>query len=303
MDDCIDWLGDAAVFTTLDFNSGYWKILVAPEDRDKTTFTTQMGTFRHLRMPCGLKGAPATRLPICRVELDDVIVFSRTHKEHADHIDTVLSLVRTAGVSLKLKKCSFFRPKVHYLGHVISPGKLSVADTAAATFKRFTFPRKLTQVRSFLWACNDYRRFVKGFSKMARPLTDMTHKESEPDVDNPTEAQLQAFEDLKARMIAPPIVALPRYGRPYMIGTDASAYQLGCTLLQEHDEANDWRPVGYWSSSLNDIERNYSATERECYAVVWAVRILRPYVEGTKLTIRTDYDALSWLMSLMESSE
>ena len=87
-----------------------------------------------------------------------------------------------------------------------------------------------------------------------------------------------------------------------MIDTDASAYQLGCTLLQEHDGANDWRPVGYWSYSLKDNERNYSATERECFAVVWAVRTLRPYVEGTRFTVRTDHDALRWLMSLTDSS-
>ena len=146
MDDCIDPLGDAAVFTTLGCNSGYWKIPVGPEDRDKTRFTMHMGTFRHFRMPFGPKRAPATfqraldiilsrvRWQICLVYLDDVIIFSRTH-EHAHHLDTVLSLLRTAGISLKLKKCSFFRPNVHYLGHVISPGKLSVADTAADAFK------------------------------------------------------------------------------------------------------------------------------------------------------------------------
>ena len=273
-----------------------------------------MGTFRNFRMPFRLKGAPAAfqraldiilsgvRWQICLVYLDDFIVFSRTHEEHADHLDTVLSLLRTAGMSLKLKRCSFFRPMVHYLGHVISPGKLSMADTAADAFKTFTFPRTLMQVRSFLGACNVYRRFVKAFAKIARPLTDITRKDAAPDYDNPTETQLQAFEDLKARMIAPPVLALPRYGWPYMIDTDASAYQLGCTLLQEHDKANDWRPVRYWSYSLNDSERNCSATERECFAVVWAVRTLRPYVEGTKFTVRTYHDALRWLMSLTESS-
>ena len=213
MDDCIDSLGDAAVFTTLDCKSGYWQISVAPEDRDKTKFTMHMGTSRHLRMPFGLKGAPATfqrafniilsgvRWQICLVYLDDFIVLSRSHGEHAKHLDTVLSLLRSAGISLKLKKCSFFQPKVHYLGHVISPGKLSVAEAAADAFKTFTFPRTLTQVRSFLGACNVYRRFVKGFAKIARPLSDMTHKDADPDFDNPTELQLQAFEALKERMV------------------------------------------------------------------------------------------------------
>ena len=129
-----------------------------------------------------------------------------------DRQESVNSLARN-GISLKLKKCSFFRPKVHCLGHVISPGKLSVADTAADAFKTFTFPRTLTQVRSFLGACNVYRRFVKGFAKIERPLIEMTRKDSDPDFYNPTEAQLQAFEHLKKCMIAPPILALLRHGR------------------------------------------------------------------------------------------
>ena len=107
----------------------------------------------------------------------------------------------------------------------------------------------------------------------------MTRKDAEPDFYNPTALQLHAFEELKLRMISPPIISLPRYGRPYMIDTDASAYPLGCTLLQEHEGATDWRPVGYWSYSLNYSVRNYSATERECLAVVWDGRTLQPYVE------------------------
>ena len=105
--------------------------------------------------------------------------------------------------------------------------------------------RKLPQVRSFLGACNVYRCFVEGFAKIGHPLTDMTQKDANPDYDNPTAAQIQACEDFKSRMITPPIVELPRYGRPYMIDTDASAYQLGCTLLQEHEGTDDWRRFGY----------------------------------------------------------
>lgn len=129
----------------------------------------------------------------------------------------------------------------------------------------------------------------------------MTRKGASPDFESPTKAQLEAFETLKLRLISPPVLALPRPDRPYLIDTDASAYQLGCTLLQEQ-EPDQWSPVGYWSYSLNSAERNYSATERECFAVVWAITSLRPYIEGTRFTVRTDHDALRWLMSLSESS-
>ena len=272
-----------------------------------------MDTFRHLRMPFGMKGSPPTfqraldiilsgvRWQICLVYLDDDIVFLRTDEEHAWHLDTLLSLLRSAGISIKLKKCSFFPLMVHYLKHVVSSGKLSVAEAAADAFKTFTFPRTLTQVRSFLRACNVYPCFVMGVEKIAHPLPNMTGKDADPNLDDSTKSQRQAFEAMKERMISPSIFALPRHGRPYMIDTAVSPYKLDCTLLQEYDQPNDWRPVGYWSYSLNDSGRNYSATEREFFAVVWAVRTI-PYVEGTKLTVRTDQEAWMCLVSLTETS-
>ena len=122
---------------------------------------------------------------MCLVYLDDVIVFSRTHEEHGKHLGIVLSLLKSAGISLKLKRCSFFQPEVHYLGHVISPGKLTFAEAVVDAVKTFKFPRTLTQVRSFLGACNVHRRFVKGFAKIARPLMDMTCKTTDPTFKTP----------------------------------------------------------------------------------------------------------------------
>ena len=316
IDDCIDSLGDAVMFTTLDANAGYWQIPVAPEDRDKTTFTCHQGTFRYIRMPFGLRNAPATfqraldiilsgvRWQTCLIYLDDVIVFSRSAEQHVRDVDKVLSLLRAAGVTLKLKKCFWFQNRVDYLGHVITPGKLSVATENTDAFKTAVFPKTLTQLRSFLGAANVYRRFIKDYSKVARPLTAMLRKDATPNWDDPTASERSAFEELKERLTSPPVLVLPKRDRPFMIDTDASAYQLGAVLLQQQDEANPsvWSPVGYWSKTLNDAERNYSATERECFAVVWAITTLRPYIEGARFTIRTDHDALRWLMTLTDSS-
>ena len=138
-DDYLDSLGEAEIFTTLDCNAGYWQVPVAPEDRDKTTFTSYLGTFRYTRMPFGLHNAPATfqraldiilsgaRWQSCLIYLDDVIVFSRSTDEHLRHVREILTCLRRAGITLKLTKWSFFQPKVDYLGHVITPGKLSLA--------------------------------------------------------------------------------------------------------------------------------------------------------------------------------
>ena len=124
MDDCLDSLGDDAVFSTFNCNSDYWEIPVASEDQDKTTFITNMGTFRHVRMPFGLRNPPATfqrelyiilsgiRWQTCLTCLDDVTVFSKYMNEHVAHVEEVPDLLRSAGVSLKLKKCELFHPKV-----------------------------------------------------------------------------------------------------------------------------------------------------------------------------------------------
>ena len=315
IDDCLDSLGDAGIFTTLDCNAGYWQVPVALEDRDKTTFTSYLGTFRYTRMPFGLRNAPATfqraldiilsgvRWKSCLIYLDDVIVFSRTTEDHLRHVDEILTLLRNAGVTLKLNKCAFFQPRVEYLGHVITPGKLSVATENTKSFTHATFPKNTTQLRSFLGAANVHRRFVAGYSGIARPLNGMLRKDAEPDWDSPTPDQLKAFETLKRKLVTPPILGRPKTNKPYTIDTDASAYQLGATLLQKKNETkNEWTPIGYWSKTLTETERNYSTTERECYSVVWAVTTLRPYIEGETFTVRTDHDALRWLMTLTDSS-
>ena len=124
----------------------------------------------------------------------------------------------------------------------------------------------------------------------------MLQKNSANDWDNPTETQLAAFEELKEALISPPILGLPKPDRPYILETDASEYQLGATLLQQQDveEPTSWTTIGYWSRALSKEEKNYSATERECLAVLWALHTLRPYVEGTHVLIRTDHAALRW---------
>ena len=153
-------------------------------------------------------------------------------------------------MTLKLRKCSFFQPKVDYLGHVITPGKLSVAVDNSKAFAKAVFTWTIMQLRSFLGAANVYRRFVQKYFDIARTLNYMLRKDAEPDWENPTNEETKAIETLKARLISPPIV-LPKTGRPYMIDTDASAYQLGATLLQQQkeDRPNDWVPIGYWSKT------------------------------------------------------
>ncbi|CDF40922.1 unnamed protein product [Chondrus crispus] len=127
--------------------------------------------------------------------------------------------------------------------------------------------------------CNVYRRFVKGFAKIAAPLNRKTGKNQPFEFEVLTDEEYEAFVELKKRLVSPPILALPRYGKKYTLDTDACAYQVGCALLQEQPDG-DRLPIGYWSRALTDAERNYTTTEKECLAVVWSILTLRPYLYG-----------------------
>jgi len=145
--------------------------------------------------------------------------------------------------------------------------------------------------------CNVYRRFVNAYAQVAQLLAAMTSSKRPDRWGSPSDEALGAFEELKRRLTEAPILALPRRYGAYTLDTDASAGQVGAVLLQEQPDQST-RPVGYWSRSLNAAERNYSTTERECLAVVWASLVLRPYIEGTRFTVRTDHAALKWMLHM-----
>lgn len=313
MDDCLDSLGTAKFFSTLDCNSGYWQVKVANDDKHKTAFTSHAGTFQWNRMPFGLCNAPATfqrtldillaglRWKTCLVYLDDVIIFSNSFEEHVQHVREVLSALQTAGLSLKLKKCKLFSATVDYLGHVIRPGKLAVAEKNTDAIKMCSYPSTQTQLRSFLGMCNVYRRFVPCFARVAAPLNKLLCKGQSPQLPEATVEQRDSFETLKKALINPPILRLPQPDREYSVDTDACADQIGCALMQTSEDGTRY-PVGFWSRSLLPAERNYSASERECLAVIWAVQILRPYLERKHFTLYTDHSALKWMFDLVDVS-
>jgi len=291
MDDCLDSLGNATVFSTLDCIAGYWKISVAAEDRDKTTFTSQTGLFRFLWLPFGLVNAPASfqraldiilsglRWQTCLVYLDVVIVFSWTVEDHIRHLCEVLLMLEKAGVSLKLSKCHLFQQEVECLGHVVRPGQLLVNQKNIKSLAQALPPRSQTELKSFVGMCNVYRSLIKDDAHIAKPLTKLISKKL-PHVFPPLDAaQLAAFEYLMERLTLTPILALPRLEGLLILDTDACVVQVGCTLLQQQPDKSIL-PVGYYSRGLIPAEQNYSTTDRECLAVVWACFLLRPYLEG-----------------------
>jgi RNase H-like domain found in reverse transcriptase/Reverse transcriptase (RNA-dependent DNA polymerase) len=308
MDECLDSLGEAKYFTTLDANTGFWQIEVHPDDRDKTTFSWHAGMYRFLRMPFGLVNAPATfqramDILLCEVRwehvnvyLDDIIIFSKSFEEHMGHLRVVFQKLEISGATHKFSKCQFFRKSVDYLGHHLLPHKLQVLRRNVEAIERAMEPTTKTQVRSFLGLCGVYRRFVPGYAAVAKPLTALT-KKGAPEKFELNNDQKVAFAKLRQALVSPPTLSLPRDGRQYVIDTDASDQQIGC-VLQQADDAGELKPLGYWSRQLNAAEINYSATEKEALAIVCAVTHLRPYLERKSFVLRTEHSSLQRLMSI-----
>jgi hypothetical protein len=246
MDDCIDSLGEAVGFTILDCNSGYWQIPVDPADREKTAFTSHFGVYQFRRLPFGLRNAPCTfqraidiilsgiRWKTCFVYLDDVILFSSSRDMHLKHVNEALNLVGKTGLSLKLIKCHFSKEAVDYLGHVIRPVKLAVAEKNTAALRNTPVPKTQTELRSFLGLCNVYRRFVPRFAAVAAPLTSLLGKGTSPQLGVFFCAAIEAFNSLRDKLLAPPVIALPRPTVKLWLDADASDSQLGTSLYRNN---------------------------------------------------------------------
>jgi len=279
MQDCLDSLGGAQVFTSLDCPAGYWQVPLRKENQEETAFTTHCGIHHWLSMPFGLTNAPATfqlaldiilsglKRQICLVYLDDVIIFSTNVEQHVKDVDTVLHRLREAGLTINLEKCTWFSDEVEYLGSIVGPRQLHVHNKNVDALKHAKFPTTKTQLKSFLSMRNVYRRFVKDFAKRAKPLNALTRAEIPPDQPPPTDMAMAAFEDLRNALLCPPVLVLPKANRKLVVDVDAFADQVGCTLLQE-EPGELLHSVGYWSRGLTAAEQKYSTTEREGLGVV-----------------------------------
>ena len=307
VDDCLDSLGEARYFTTLDANCGYWQIDVNETDREKTAFTCHKGLYQFKRMPFGLMTAPATfqraidvvlssvRFQCALTYLDDIVVYSPTFDKHLEDLSTVLQLLQAAGVSLKRAKCSFAALQVKYLGLKVSHAGVEVDEDKIASVRQALPPTNKTSLRRFLGMTGFYRKFVPSYAKVAAPLTLFLKGDTDESFELDADA-LAAHEQLKIAITSAPVLALPNKEGAYVLETDASAAQLGVQLLQAQTDGS-YRPLGYWSRHCTPPELNYSPTEREALAIVWGVKKCRPYLERTRFVVRSDHQALRWLFS------
>lgn len=301
--DCFDAFGGTSWFSSIDLQSGYWQVGMSSADAPKTAFTCSEGLFQFKVLPFGCCNGPPTfqrlmdyvlaglRWKICLLYLDDVIVFSKTFEDHVEQLSQVLSRISEAGLKVAPKKCHFFQSEVTFLGHIVSRDGVATDPSKTQCIADWPQPKNVKEVRQFTGLCAYYRRYVKNFSQIARPLHKLTEK------DSPflwTEECSKAFKELKRLLTSSPILAYPILGLEYFLDSDASAEALGSILSQIQDGHE--RVIGYYSRSFNKQERNYCVTRKELLSIVDSVKHFHQYLYGSKCTVRTDHGSLAWLM-------
>lgn len=305
IDDTLDMLGGMKWFSTVDLKAGYWQVELRPEDKEKTAFTTGIGKglWQFRVMPFGLCNAPATfeRLmervlvgllgDACLVYLDDVIVMGRSFSEHRKNLEKVFKRFREANLKLNPKKCAFFKKEVSYLGHIISDKGVRTDPDKVKAVQEWPIPKTKTEVRAFLGLCAYYRRFVKNFSEIAKPLHRLTEESRQFIWD---ESCGLAFKQLKELLCSAPILGYPNRSGRFIVDTDASNTGIGGVLSQ--DQNGQQVVIAYFSKSLSKPEKNYCVTRRELLAVVKTLQHFSKYLLAREFTLRTDHAALKWLL-------
>eukprot|EP01116_Phalansterium_solitarium_P002845 TRINITY_DN1315_c0_g1_i11.p1 TRINITY_DN1315_c0_g1~~TRINITY_DN1315_c0_g1_i11.p1 ORF type:complete len:1297 (+),score=256.42 TRINITY_DN1315_c0_g1_i11:351-3893(+) len=301
VDDLLNRLAGARVFSKLDLRSGYHQVRIAEGDEHKTAFRTQFGSFEFTVLPFGLTNAPATfmrmmndalhDLDFVLIYLDDVLIFSATIEEHERHVQMVLQRLRDHKLFAKLSKCEFFRDSVEFLGHRVAADSILPMHGKVCAVTEWPVPRNVNELRGFLGLANYYRRFVKQFADVASPLTDLLRADRRFDWGP---RQQRAFDALKQRLTQPPVLAPPTRHDDFRVRTDASDTAIGALLEQTDRHGKTQRVIAYWSRTLQPAERNYSAYERELLAVVCALRAWH-HLSGKRFEVWSDHSTLQYL--------
>ncbi|CAN6723549.1 unnamed protein product [Malus baccata var. baccata] len=308
IDQMLERLAGHSFYCFLDGYSGYNQIVIAPEDQEKTTFTCPFGTFAYRRMPFGLCNAPATFQrcmvsifsdfieKIIEVFMDDFSVFGDSFDGCLENLTLILKRCMETNLVLNWEKCHFMVKQGIVLGHIISENGIEVDKSKIDLVRHLPSPTSVREVRSFLGHAGFYRRFIKDFSKIAQPLCCLLQKEVAFEF---TKECTASFNQLKELLTTAPIIVPPDWSLPFELMCDASDYALGAVLGQRKDKKP--HVIYYASRTLNDAQLNYSTTEKELLAVVFALDKFRSYLIGTKIIVFTDHAALKYLLTKKEA--
>ncbi|KAJ9562130.1 hypothetical protein OSB04_007290 [Centaurea solstitialis] len=303
IDDLFDQLQGAKFFSKIDLRSGYHQLKVREEDIPKTAFRTCYGHYEFLVMSFELTNVPAAFTDlmnrVCKPYLDkfvivfinDILIYSRTEEDHREHLRKVLELLRHEKLYTKFSKCEFWLEEVQFLGHVVTNEGIKVDPAKIEAIKSWESPGSATEVRSFVGLAGYYCRFIKYLSSLAASLTALTRKNIKFEWKS---THKQAFNCLKEKLMSAPILSLPNGADGFVVYSDASRLGLGCVLMQEG------KVIAYASRQLKVHEKNCPTHDMELAAMVFALKIWRHYLYGTKCQIYTDHKSLQYLFNQKE---
>ena len=308
VDQMLERVAGHEFYCFLDGYSGYNQIEIALEDQEKTTFTCPFGTFAFRKMPFGLCNAPGTFQQcmmgifsdmieiILEIFMDDFSVFGDSFESCLENLRKVLERCQEKNLVLNWEKCHFMVTKGIVLGHIVSKDGIEVDKAKVELISNLPTPKCVRNIKSFLGHAGFYRRFIKDFSAIARPLCTLLDK------DVPftwSQACDTAFAKLKNMLVSPPIMRSPNWDLPFEIMCDASDYAIGAVLEQREDKKAF--VIYYASKTLDSAQANYTTTEKEFLAVVFALEKFRSYIVGSPVTIFTDHAALKYLLSKQDT--
>ena len=300
LDDMLDELSGAVLFSKVDLRSGYHQIRMKLGDEWKTAFKTKFGLYEWLVMPFGLTNAPSTFMRLMNevlrafigkfvvVYFDDILIYSKSMDEHLDHLRAVFNALRDARLFGNLEKCTFCTDRVAFLGYVVTPQGIEVDKSKIEAIQGWPVPTTITQVRSFLGLAGFYRRFVKDFSTIAAPLHELTKKGVSFSWGK---AQEHSFHMLKDKLTHAPLLQLPDFNKTFELECDASGIGMGGVLLQEG------KPVAYFSEKLSGPMLNYSTYDKELYALVRTLETWQHYLWPKEFVIHSDHESLKHIRS------
>lgn len=301
----LDQLKGSKIFTKIDLRGAYNLLRMRQGDEWKTAFRTIFGHYEYLVMPFGLTNAPAIFQFLMNdifrdyldrfvvIYLDDILIFSPDESTHQEHVKLVLERLRQHKLYGKLEKSFFHKDSVEFLGYIVSANGISMSPDKVSSILSWPTPKTLTQLQAFLGFANFYRRFIKNYSMLVKPLTDLTRKTTGGFVWS--ENSSTAFEALKSALSsAPTVLAHPDPDQPFTVQCDASNFAIGAILSQRSSTDNDLHPVAFYSRKLIPAEINYHAGEKELLAIVSAFQHWRHYLLGAQhpVTVLSDHSNL-----------